>query len=144
MEKSLPPLPEMTRSKKPPPLPLSERPLITTNRIQDPNEQVQRLHKENERLRRLLARLQSEQDSSIRRIAELEAQNHQYYEQSESQRQLVVRIANTISDAFHDYGESLQPPPSRGSSYPPQSTRTEEAGIGYEDVLSAWSDSASS
>ncbi len=132
MEKSLPPLPAVPRRKKPPPLLLSERAVITTSRIQDSNEQ---LNRENQRLRQLVSRMENEREEGIRRIAELQAQNDRYREQSESQKQLVVRIANSISDAFRDYGESLQPPPS---------TRTREASFGYEDIISAWSDSTSS
>ncbi|KAI1181592.1 hypothetical protein F5B17DRAFT_436605 [Nemania serpens] len=100
MEKSLPPPPGMKRSRKPPPLlPLPGRAPITTSRIQFSSEQLRR---ENERLQRLLARMESEQEESIRRIAELQAQNDQCSEKSENQEQLVVRIANSITDAFRE------------------------------------------
>lgn len=133
MEKSLPPLPGLTRTKKPPPL-LLERPLIPTSRIRNADEQ---LIKENEHLCRLLAKMQVEQEESTRYIAELQAQNHRYREQSKSQKQLVVQIANSISNAFREYGESLQSPT-------PPSTKTREGSSEYEDVISAWSDSTSS
>ncbi|KAJ3578090.1 hypothetical protein NPX13_g2472 [Xylaria arbuscula] len=103
--------------------------------MQNANEQ---LSKENEHLRRLLARMENEREENTRRIAELQAQNHRYREQSESQKQLVVQIANSISAAFREYSESLQSPP------PPPSTRARAGSSEYEDVISAWSDSVSS
>ncbi|KAI0163877.1 hypothetical protein GGR57DRAFT_268663 [Xylariaceae sp. FL1272] len=139
MEKALPPLPGMAGNRKPrPPLPLSQRAPVATGQrhIHDRDEQLQRLRRENEHLRRLLIGLEGERGDSSRRIAELEAENHQYRAQAASQKQLVVRIANTISDAFHEYGEEAQRPlVSDLSSHRSPSRMVKEVDIGYEDVL---------
>ncbi|KAI1325793.1 hypothetical protein F5Y16DRAFT_400976 [Xylariaceae sp. FL0255] len=130
----------MGRTRKPPPLRLPQRAGDL-----EPDEQSQRLRRENDHLRRSLARLREEQDKTARVIAELTLQNDQYRAQSDSQKQLIVRIANTIGDAFHHYQDSLHPPP------PSSATRRRSAAtsIGrgnfeYEDALTTWSHSESS
>ncbi|KAI1159431.1 hypothetical protein F5B18DRAFT_677253 [Nemania serpens] len=143
MEKSLPPLPAMARARKPPPLRLPQRALLPAR--DEPGEQLKRLRGENKHLRRALAELQEEQDKRARIIAELTLQNDQYRAQAESQKQLVVRIAHTISEAFREYQGSLQSPPLSSVAYRGSAATSMGRGnFGYEDALTAWSHSESS
>ncbi|KAI1119350.1 hypothetical protein F5Y14DRAFT_445883 [Nemania sp. NC0429] len=132
----------MARTRKPPPLRLPQRALLPAR--DEPGEQLKRLRGENEHLRRSLAKLQEEQDKTAQVIAKLILQNDQYRAQSESQKQLVVRIAHAISEAFHEYQGLLQSPPSGVAC-----RRSAAASIGggnfeYEDDINAWSHSESS
>ncbi|KAI0388209.1 hypothetical protein F5Y17DRAFT_269637 [Xylariaceae sp. FL0594] len=137
MEKSLPPLPSTARTRKPPPLRLPPRAHVPTQEDQKSGEL--------ERLRRKTTRLEEEQDKMARLIAELTLQNEQYRAQSKSHRQLVVRIANTISDAFNEYRDSLQsPPPSNRPCRESAATSNKRGNFEYEDALTAWSHSESS
>lgn len=142
-EKSLPPLPnskKRVKTRKAPPPPLSQRCLVTnlrTTEVSGQSQQVQHLRKENKRLHRLLAELQSGQDKNARHIADLEELNRQYHQEAQHQKWLVARIANTISNAFLNYKKSSQLQLNKKVTYNQPITNTKEKRVGYEDVISA-------
>ncbi|RYO97360.1 hypothetical protein DL765_011204 [Monosporascus sp. GIB2] len=145
-EKSLPSLPahhkKGPKTRKPAPLPLSHRSLVTSPQKPESDGQLQQLRQENEKLCRLLARLQGDQDERDRRIATLEQQNREYRENDKEHKRLITRIANTFSDTFYDYQASLSQTNKEQVSQ--KATGVKDVRIGYEDVISAWSDYSSS
>lgn len=151
-KKSLPPLPadpkkraggrpaQSTPVSTPPLSPPSSRKEPQTS--QSEKQLLQHLHQENARLRKQLAKLRDDRDEKDKRIAILERQNRQYCENDKKNKKLVVRIANALSDAFHDYQASLQQPTKEQPRY--TEINADKNRVGYEEVISAWSDYSSS
>ncbi|RYP63165.1 hypothetical protein DL771_009396 [Monosporascus sp. 5C6A] len=119
-----------------------DRSLVTSPQKSESDGQLQQLRQENEKLCRLLAKLQGDQDERDRRIATLEQQNREYRENDKEHKRLITRIANTFSDTFHDYQASLSRTNKEQVSQ--KATGVKDVRIGYEEVISAWSDYSSS
>lgn len=137
MNKELPSLPQNTLSR--PPM-LAHRALKSHNLDQE--ARLQLLLKENETLRHELAILQEKQVEDRTQVTKLISKNHIYCNEIERYKCLTTELAKKVADAFQNFQSALKKPRRQRLDEPLETTNG-EVRIGYEDVLSIWSDSSS-
>ncbi|KAK4182002.1 hypothetical protein QBC35DRAFT_457749 [Podospora australis] len=150
--KNLPPLPlKQGNGQFPSPLrsppPLSQRP-FHQGKTNDKGEsiaslqlQLKRLRAQNDTLKRNLAAAERERDELVRRMKSLEVETAQQQNRADIQNEMVVQIANTISEAFQQYQDAMQQTPNTSSMQ--QGGGSGDILVHYSDLLSVFSEDES-